>query len=158
MPRPWDHHRARLVPLVPLSALGAGTTSRAQLSTIGRSRVWAPLRGLETATGAFSLFEWAEEELLIGARASVARANYKRTHLKPASASWSWRAFFSGRSFREDRRCKKDFAVQFCFVNKEKLWILSTEEERVGSWQGGFSINIFFLVVSYTRYFRVSIF
>ena len=75
------------MPLVPLSALGAGTTSRAQLSTIGRSRVRAPLRTLETATGAFSPFEWAEEELLIGARASVARATYTREHLKRARAS-----------------------------------------------------------------------
>ena len=63
-----------------------------------------------------------------------------------------------GRSFREDRRCKKISQFSFVLVKKEKLWILSTEEERVGSWQGGFSINIFFLVVSYTRYFRVSIF
>ena len=42
------------------------------------------MRALETATGAFSPFEWAEEELLIGARASVVRATYTRTHLKPA--------------------------------------------------------------------------
>ena len=44
---------------------------------------------LETATGAFSPFEWAEEELLIGARASVARANYSRTHLKRARTSFN---------------------------------------------------------------------
>ena len=47
------------------------------------------MRALETATGAFSPFEWAEEELLIGARASVARANYSRTHLKRARTSFN---------------------------------------------------------------------
>ena len=42
--------------------------------------------------------------------------------------------------------------MQFFFVNKEKLWILSTEVERVGSWQGGFSINILLII----QYFPVS--
>ena len=71
------------------------------------------MRALETATGAFSPFEWAEEELLIGARASVARATYTRTHLKRARASLNLEVRSSRGGVLEHRRCKKILPCSF---------------------------------------------
>ena len=71
------------------------------------------MRALETATGAFSPFEWAEEELLIGARASVARATYTRTHLKRARASLNLEVRSSRGGILESAGGVKSFTVQF---------------------------------------------
>ena len=78
------------------------------------------MRALETATGAFSPFEWAEEELLIGARASVARATYKRTHLKRARTSLNLDVCSSCGGVLESTGGVKRFrsAVLFCEEGK----------------------------------------